>query len=109
MKKLLKWWQGRRWEYLGHSQLVRYAAADKEKKNPEKAGVLHFYAWVNNQKKRKVEYSDGNSILKAGNYYQRAIVPWLEGADMWKPIDHPVAVRGTLINHISNLTKQPTP
>lgn len=92
-----------KWEYLGWTQLHDVRHGEQCTKENETA-VVHYYARVKNQKKRKVTFSTGSAspwMIRSG-WYNRSVVPWLEGGDMWKPIQHPVAVRGTLINYLSN-------
>ena len=102
MKKVLEWWRGRKWVYLGQSELQHYSIANdtKEKKNIEKAFV-HFYAWQNNMKCRKYEFPysrDWQQTLEKSEWYHYELIPWLAGGDIWKPIKRPIAVQGNLVN-----------
>ena len=72
---------------------------------PQKTvSVVHFYIRDKNEKKRKVDKRPHDPYWTNWPYYNTETLPWLEGGDMWKPVSHPVAVKGTLINH---LTKSP--
>lgn len=95
MKKVLEWWRGRKWVYLGQSELVWVEGEDKGKPS---GTILHFYAWQNNMKVRKITCSDNTDNCKRRPWWHRDIVPWLEGGDIWKPISRPIAVQGNLVN-----------
>lgn len=96
MKKVLDWWRGRKWVYLGFSELT----ATKQQKTID-IGVVHFWMWQNNNKIRKFDFQSTNyslSSFKAWNWYQKSMIPWLEGGDIWEPISTPIAVQGNLVN-----------
>jgi hypothetical protein len=84
-----------KWGYLGYTEM-QYCDGDGKT-----VGIVHFYARDKNQKKRKAVYKPEFIKLSSIIYHEKEIVPWLEGGDMWKPILHPVAVKGTIINHLT--------
>jgi hypothetical protein len=91
-------WRYGKWRYIGYTEL-------SNKKEPDKTtSVVHFYIRDKNEKIRKAEKVPYDPFWTSWTWYNINIVPWLEGGDMWKPVCHPVAVKGTLINH---LTQQP--
>ena len=102
MKKVLEWWRGRKWVYLGQTALEVVYTDRKTKKEvrPRTEQIVHFYAWQNNMKKRKFTVSGGESLSHFKNdvWYDKNMVPWLEGGDIWKPISKPIAVQGNLVN-----------
>lgn len=105
MRKLLKWWKGRRWVYLGYTEVGYVYTEDAPRKKGKKgtAGTMHFWAWANNMKHRKYTWEVVHEPCTINWYkrlpgYQTTIIPWLEGGDIWKPIQHPIAVQGDLIN-----------
>lgn len=106
LKPFLKWWQGRRWIYIGYTTLE--VEFKNRKKPTEDAGTVHFFIWGNNQKRRKVLImgANGHKLREDAPFYQQNIVPWLHGADVWAPVQHKIATQGTLINYVGN---QPTP
>ena len=107
MKRLLRWWRGRKWVYLGQTKLnlVTYNANIKDEKgNPSvintEVEIIQFYAWQNSMKCRKFVISENDTMarFKKDVWYHEHIVPWLEGGDIWKPIKRPIAVQGNLVN-----------
>lgn len=92
-------WRYGEWRYIGYAELF-----NKIDPNKTITHVVHFYVRDKNEKKRKTEIWPREPYLENWAYYNTKVVPWLEGGDMWKPVSHPVAVKGTLINH---LTKSP--
>ena len=108
MKRLLRWWRGRKWVYLGQTEL--HYEGDKTGKKLQYAGVVHFWAWQNNMKVRKWKYVGQCSFDRLSihdEWYNKNIAPWLEGADMWKPITKPIAVTGTLVDFYKGTQPQP--
>lgn len=111
LKSLWKWYKNRKWVYIGYSEWKYiYISGSNKGKNGD-AGVMHFYIWKNNDKIRKTRWSQINYLCdekwtKGVQRYATEIIPWLEGADLWKPIQHPIATQGTVINYAGN---QPHP
>ena len=98
LKQLHKWWRNRKWVYLGYTQLW----ADVGKPTERTVCSVHFYAWGNNLKKRKWIIQGGpsytESFLRNQPWYGTKVIPWLNGGDMWKPIQTPIAIAGNLID-----------
>jgi hypothetical protein len=100
MKKVLEWWRGRKWVYLGQTSLIlSYTNRDTNVEVRKADCMVHFYAWQNNMKKRKYKYAGPDpDTFERDQWYHKNVVPWLEGGDIWKPIAKPIAVQGNLVN-----------
>lgn len=77
------------WHYLGYSEF-RYV---DEKKNPVEKFVVHFYGKAENLNKREVRFIGGDKYdherAKKHLWYQKNVVPWVYGGNLWAPILSP--------------------
>jgi hypothetical protein len=94
-------WRYGKWRYIGYSDLVYKSGTKKD----QYADTIHFYVRDKNEKIRRIDYSGHSIKNEAHEFYNQMIVPWLEGGDMWKPVCHPIATKGTIINYVGNQPK----
>src|SRR5262245_5774010 len=73
------------WVYLGWTE-VSYA--DQRGKTTNK-DTLQFYALTPDLKKRKANYVWPDQYMKAHGWYQQMVIPWLEGGNLYIPIQNP--------------------
>lgn len=72
------------WVHLGYVEL---SYIDEQKK-PTSVHVVHFFADKDDLSRRRVEVLN-RSLAEWHNYYQKYVVEWLKGGNLWKPIASP--------------------
>lgn len=76
------------WNYLGWSE-PKYS---NNKGKTTESCVVHFYVDAADDSNRKVEHDQwSHSKMKTHPFYQKRVIPWLNGEDIYVPVYNPAS------------------